>query len=171
LNANAADTPENDVLELPSSYTIPEIQQYHLIDPGRVEYNARMGHAYDAINDMRSCIHIYNACSLTKRIDVFGQRAATRAWAILNELRNDIRECATRYRIAFDALRKLGLPETSELQALSDDQLWGKDMTSARKPGDMKRKEPWFWSVGKPRNYTDSQWELECTSLVFLRLS
>ncbi|KAJ3556266.1 hypothetical protein NP233_g12018 [Leucocoprinus birnbaumii] len=165
----AADFPENDILELPSSYSFHEIHSANLITLARFEFHIRLGHAYDGIDDIRSTIHIYNACALSKRIDLYGQTAATRAWTILYSLKSDIRECTKRYRLAFTALSRLGLPATSELKSIQDSDLWGKDMTSLHKQGDSKRQEPWFWVIGKPKGHSDEQWQLELDRVRWFR--
>ncbi|KAJ3554489.1 hypothetical protein NP233_g12411 [Leucocoprinus birnbaumii] len=112
-------------------------------------------------DNIHTTIHIYNACALTKRIDVFSQEGNTRSWTVLNTLKDDICQCAKRYRLAFQALTRLGLPTDSELKPVGDNDLWGKDMMSLRKKGNSKREEPWFWLIGKPKECTDEQWQLE----------
>jgi hypothetical protein len=159
-----ADHPENEILELPSSYNANCFQQFDLTTLARLEYEIRLGYAYDSIDDIRSAIHIYNVSNHEKRTQVFGQRPTTRAWAVLNSLRDNIRECANRYRLSYSALVTLGLPGDSELKPIGDQDLWGKNMTSTSKQGDSKRKEPWYWVIGKPRDLSDDAWELECTS-------
>ncbi len=155
------DYPENDTLELPSSYSKDCIRHFGLNALAQFEHEIRLGHAYDTIDDIRSAIHIYNATTHEKRTQVFGQRPGTRAWQILTSLKNDVRECAKRYRLSYTALLALGLPQDSELKPIKDDQLWGKDMTSVSKQGDSKLKEPWYWVIGKPKELSDGAWQLE----------
>lgn len=160
-----AGQPENDKLELPSSYSTVQRQQSGIETLAEFEYEIRLGYAYDAIDDLRTTIHIYNASVREKKSQVFGQHPATRAGAILTSLKDDIRDCAKRYRLSYTALQALDLPENSELKPIGDDDLWGKDMTSTSKPGDSKRREPWYWVIGKPRDLSDAAWELECEYL------
>lgn len=162
-----ADHPESEILGLPSSYNAEDRQQFGLNTLATLEYDVRLGHAYDAIDDIRTAIHIYNASCQEKKTQVFGQRPQTRAWTILNSLKNDTRECAKRYRLSYSALLTLGLPKDSELKPIRDDDLWGKDVTSMTKQGDSKCKEPWYWVVGKPRDISDDAWELECKSFSY----
>lgn len=159
-----ADHPENERLELPSSYKPGCFQRFGLSALAHLEYEIRLGHAYDAIDDIRSAIHIYNVSNYEKRTQVFGQRPTTRAWAVLNTLKANIRDCAQRYRTSYSALLTLGLPQNSELKPIRDQDLWGKDVTSVSKQGDSKRKEPWYWVIGKPKDLPDNAWELECKS-------
>jgi len=154
--------PEDAKLKLPSSYDAPQGQQSSTKTLAEIEYEIRLGYAYDAINDLRTTIHIYNASVREKKSQVFGQHPATRASAILTSLKDDIRDCAKQYRLSYKALQALGLPKNSELKPIGDDDLWGKDMTSMAKPGDSKRREPWYWVIGKPRDLSDAAWELEC---------
>lgn len=153
--------PREWALELPSSYS-PDYHHCVGLDAlSRFEYEIRLGRAYDSIDDIRTAIHIYNASSREKQTQVFGQRPITRAQAILSSLKNDIRKCAKEYRSLYVALLALGLPQNSELRPIGDDELWGKDMTSTSKEGDWKRKEPWYWVIGKPKDLSDGAWELE----------
>ncbi len=160
------DYPENDTLELPSSYNEECIKGFGLNVLAQFEHEIRLGHAYDAIDEIRSAIHIYNAAVHEKSTQVFGQRPCTRAWQILTSLKNDVRDCANRYRLSYVALCALGLPQNSELKPIKDDELWGKSMTSMSKQGDSKLKEPWFWVIGKPKDLSDGAWQLECESLL-----
>lgn len=157
--------PENEVLKLPSSYAPDLRQQLSLGDLALFEYEIRLGHAYDSIDDIQTAIHVYNASSHKKRTEVFGQKPATRAWGIINNLKNDICECSKRYTLSYTALLALGLPSNSELKPIRDDDLWGKDMTSVSKQGSSKCKEPWFWVIGKPRDLSNDAWEFECRYL------
>lgn len=159
-----ADHPENEKLELPSSFNAGCFQPFGISILARLEYDIRLGHAYDAIDDIRSAIHIYNPSSHEKRKQMFSQRSTTRAWAVLNSLKDNIRDCAKRYHLSFSVLLVLGLPQGSELKPIRDHDLWGKDLTSVSKQGDSKRKEPWYWVIGKPKDLSDNAWELECAS-------
>jgi hypothetical protein len=160
-----ADYPENEILELPSSYNAKDRQQFGLGTLANFEYEVRLGHAYDTIDDIRTAIHVYNATCHEKKTQVFGQQPQTRAWAIVNSLKNDTRKCAKRYQLSYSALLALGLPKDSELKPIRDEDLWGKDVTSMTKQGDLKRKEPWYWVIGKPRDISDDAWEMECKSV------
>ncbi len=157
-----ADYPEDDTLELPSTYDATHHQQFGLATLAQFEYEIRLGYAYDAIDELRTAIHIYNVSSQEKQSQVHGQRPATRAWGIINGLKNDARECAKRYHLCYEALLALGLSRDSELKPITDGELWGRNMTSMTKQGDSKRKEPWYWVIGKPRDISDDVWELEC---------
>ncbi len=88
------DYPENDTLELPSSYKKGHADSFGLGAFSQFEYEIRLGHAYDSIDDIRSAIHIYNAAIHEKQTQVFGQWPGTRAWQILTSLRNDTCGCA-----------------------------------------------------------------------------
>lgn len=155
------DFPEDETLELPSSYNTNHNQQFGLDTLAQLEYEIRLGHAYDTIDDLRTAIHVHNASNHEKRTQVFGQRPSTRARVVLNSLKQDIRECAKRYRLSYSALVALGLPKDSELKPIGESELWGKDMTSMSKLGDSKHKEPWYWVIGKPRDVSDGAWEQE----------
>ncbi len=139
----AADHSENDTLELPLSYNPFDRQKFNRDTLARFEYEIRLGHAYDAIDDPRNAIHIFNASAREKKTHVYGQQPGTRARGILSSLKDDIHECAKRYQLTYTNLLTLGLPNNSELKPINDNDLWGNDMTSTRKQGDSRRKEPW----------------------------
>lgn len=161
------DFPENVKLELPSSFNSDHTQQIGLHTIAQVEFGIRLGQAYDAIDDIRTAIHIYNASSRERRTQVFGQRLGTRACTVLLSLKQDIRDSAKQYQSVYSCLVALGLPEDSELKPISEKELWGKDMTSTTKIGDSKQKEPWYWVIGKPKNISNSTWGLERKYFLF----
>lgn len=162
-----ADNPEDETLELPSSYNANRLESFGLGTLANLEFTIRLGHAYDAIDDIRTSIHIYNTSSREKRTQLSGQRSGTRAWSILNSIKNDTRECAKRYHLSYSALLTLGLPGDSELKPIREEDLWGRDMALMTKQGESKRKEPWYWVIGKPRDISNGDWELECKSVPY----
>ncbi|KAJ3565598.1 hypothetical protein NP233_g7533 [Leucocoprinus birnbaumii] len=113
---------------------------------------------------------------IEEAIEIESMQAAVREQVAKNDMdrdnlsnAHDICQCAKHYRLAFQALTRLGLPADSELKPISDNNLWGKDMTSLRKKGDSKREEPWFWLIGKPKDCTDEQWQLELDRVRWFR--
>ena len=133
-----------------------------------IEYQLHEGQAYDALEDVREKIKIFNANLDFKKANVFGQRANTRAQAFLSQLSADKISGAEKYRVARRALIRLGLSESdTSLQELHDDQLYGKGATRPARLGDSKREDPWFWMVGRPSGLTSREqtdWSLECGS-------
>lgn len=157
----SADHPENEILELPSSYKSQDLPRFGLSITALIEHEIRLGHAYDSIDDIRTGIHIYNATTYERWTQMFGQRQGTRASTVLSALKSDIQEYLKRYRSSYTALLALGLPKSSELRPIEDNELRGKDVTAMRKQGDSKRKEPWFRVIGKPRDLSNDDWEME----------
>ncbi len=166
INTVDPKTPELDKLLLPSSFEPALRKHLGLTSLGTIEYRLREGQAYDALNDLREKIKIFNANSNFKKNNVFGQSANTRACAFLKQLSADKVNAADKYRIARQALINLGLSNSDPvLQELHNDQLHGKDTGQAAKLGDSKKEDPWFWTVGRPSSFTikeQNEWSLEC---------
>jgi len=159
-------SPEKEDLMLPSYFDqhIRERLGLTLLVP--IEYQLREGQAYDALEDVREKIKIFNTNLDFKKANVFGQRANTRAQVFLSQLAADKVSGAEKYRVVRRALIRLGLSESdTSLQELHNDQLYGKDASRPARLGDSKKEDPWFWMVGRrsglsPREQTD--WSLEC---------
>ena len=163
----AADSmsPEKEKLLLPSSFDQHLRQHFGLTSLALTEYKLREGQAYDALQDLRETIKIFNAHLDFKKTNVFGQRANTRAQDFLRQLSADKYSAAEKYRVARRALIALGLPESNTVfQELHDNHLYGKDMSRPAKMGDSKREDPWFWTVKMPSELTpekQNEWSLE----------
>ena len=166
INAVDPKTPELDKLLLPSSFDPALHEHLGLTSLGAIEYHLQEGQAYDALNDLREKIKIYNTNSDYKKKSVFGQSANTRTQAFLKQLSADKVNAADKYRIARQALISLGLSNSDPmLQELHNDQLYGKDTSQSAKLGDSKQEDPWFWTVGRPSSFTvkkQTEWSLEC---------
>jgi hypothetical protein len=158
-------SPEKEELMLPSYFDQHMHESLGLTSLAAIEYQLREGQAYDALEDVREKIKIFNANLDFKKANVFGQRANTRAQAFLSQLSADKVSGAEKYRVARRALIRLGLSESdTSLQELHDDQLYGKDASRPARLGDSKKEDPWFWMVGRrsgatPREQND--WSLE----------
>ena len=154
---------------LPSSFDRHLHEGLGLTSLAAIEYQLREGQAYDALEDVREKIKIFNANLVFKKANVFGQRANTRAQQFLSQLAVDKVSGAEKYRVARQALIRLGLSELdASLQELHDDQLYGKDTSRPARLGDSKKEDPWFWTVGRPSGLTPKEqtgWSLECESL------
>lgn len=59
--------PENETLELPSSYALDLRRQFVLGGLASLEYEIRLDHAYDSVDDIRTAIHIYNTMQAVTR--------------------------------------------------------------------------------------------------------
>jgi len=166
INAVDPKVPELEKLLLPSSFEPALREHLGLTSLGAIEYRLREGQAYDALDDLREKIKIFNANSDFKKKNVFGQSANTRAHAFLKQLSTDKVSAADKYRLARRALVSLGLSNSDPvLQELHNDQLYGKDTSRPAKLGDSKKEDPWFWTVGIPSSFTvkeQAEWSLEC---------
>ena len=157
--------PEKEKLMLPSSFDQHLREGLGLTSLAAVEYQLREGQAYDALEDVREKIKIFNANLNFKKANVFGQRANTRAQQFLSQLAADKVSGAEKYRVAHRALIRLGLSESDA----HNDQLYGKDASRPARLGDSKKEDPWFWTVGRPSGLTPKEqtdWSLECESSI-----
>ena len=161
-------SPEKEQLLLPSYFDQHVRERLGLTSLAGIEYQLREGQAYDALDDVREKIKIFNANLDFKKANVFGQRTNTRAQNFLSQLAADKVSGAEKYRVARRALIRLGLSESdASLQELHNDQLYGKDTSRPARLGDSKKVDPWFWTVGRPSALTpkeQSDWSLECES-------
>lgn len=159
-------SPELENLLLPSSFDVSDHQQLGLTELGKIEYQLRLGQAYDALEEVRTKIKIFNTNRDFKNKSIFGQGPNTRARQYLRTLSEDKVHAADKYRRAWRALLMLGLPKNHQpLRPLHDSELWGKDTSRPSQLGDTKLEEPWFWSVGIPSGLSDTEhaeWKVEC---------
>jgi hypothetical protein len=173
LSINAVDpmSPEHEKLLLPSSFNQVLRERLGLTTLAVIEYQLREGQAYDALDDLCEKIKIFNVNLDFKKKNVFGQGANTRAQAFLKQLAADKVNAADKYRIAYRALKSLGLSGSDlSLQALHDNQLFGKDASRLATLGDSKREDPWFWTAVRPSNLSPKEqadWSLECKACFY----
>jgi hypothetical protein len=164
-------SPEQEKLLLPSSFNQVLRKQFDLTSLAIIEYQLREGQAYDALDDLREKIKIFNVNLDFKKKNVFGQGPNTRAQGFLKQLTADKVHAAEKYRMAYRALISLGLSkDKTDLEELHDDQLFGKDASRPSKLGDSKKEDPWFWTVGRPHGLSakeQAEWSLECKSYSF----
>jgi hypothetical protein len=159
-------SPEQELLFLPSSFQHLERERLGLTELAGIEYDLRMGQAYDALEELRTRIKIFNTNLDFKKRNVFGQGPNTRAQQYLCTLSEDKISAADKYRRVRAALLRLGLSEhDTSLCALHDSELWGKDTSRPARLGDSQKEEPWFWTVGVPSGLSkveQSEWSVEC---------
>jgi len=164
-------SPELENLFLPSSFQrSSDRKKLGLAELAELEYELRLGQAYDALDDLRTKIKIFNTNLDFKKHNIFGQQSNTRARQYLQTLSVDKVSAADKYRQARQALLILGLSKTDQsLRPLHDHELWGKDTSHLAQLGDTKREEPWFWTVGIPSQLSKSEqteWSVECEFLM-----
>ncbi|KAJ3562098.1 hypothetical protein NP233_g9786 [Leucocoprinus birnbaumii] len=161
---------QKEQLYLPSSFDKERRQALDIGKIAEIEYQIRLGQAYDAIDSLRTAVYLYNSAKIQKRKHVRGNCYNTRANTILNQLSDDKYGCAQVYRLAYQALISLGLAEDSLLQPLHRDQLWGHDMTRMQGPGESSIPEPWWWMVGKPPDTCQEAWHIELDRVRWFRM-
>lgn len=166
--------PETEKLYFPSSFNQAVRSSLQLNKLAAVEYSLREGQAYDALENVRLAIKIFNFNLDFKKTYVHGQGPNTRAQEYLRTLTNDKKTAADTYRRSRAALIKLGLSETdSSLRELLDSELWSKDTSRPARLGDSRKEDPWFWTVGTPagmssKEKTDWSTESKRTSLLYI---
>lgn len=127
-----------------------------------MELRLRCGDAFDILSDLRDTIHEYNRTVTEKREKPSSQKIGTRAQAQLTEIKSRMAVLMQRYMSTFTLLTSLGcLTHKEGLYPLDEGQLWGKNVFLPHVTGDSSRENPWFWSVGKPAELSDTSWLIE----------
>ncbi|KAJ6607491.1 hypothetical protein B0H10DRAFT_2227795 [Mycena sp. CBHHK59/15] len=154
-----ADKPENEVLFFPSQFSETVRDEMKLA-------------ALAQVDDVRTAIMTFNYNRTIKRSEIHGVGANTRAQNYLKSLHNDIIVAADTYMRMREALIALGLPSTDPvLQRLVKTELYGKGGTK-QAAGDAKKREPWFWSTGRPADMSAEEvpeWEAEVNRVKWFR--
>lgn len=154
--------PEFTPLQLPSSFTLDQRGSYNLTGAAHIELQLRRGDAFDVLSDIRDTIHEYNCVMTEKRAGPGGQNIATRVQTEISEIRSRMEALIPRYMSTFAALTSLGcLTQKEGLHPLDKSQLWGKNVFLPHATGDSSRDNPWFWSVGKPVELSETSWLIE----------
>ncbi|KAJ6535031.1 hypothetical protein B0H19DRAFT_900657, partial [Mycena capillaripes] len=163
---------EKDDLFLPSTFTAETRSDLNLQALAQVEYELRMGQAFDALGELRTAIKTLNWNLQIKKEAIHGTGALTKAQNFLKTLSNDIQLAADAYRRARVALVKLGMPEDhSVLKSLQKSDLFGKSGQRVRM-GDSKLQDSWFWTTSRPADLTEVEemaWEKELSRVKWFR--
>ncbi len=164
IDAVDPNTPELANLFLPSSFQ--GSSDHEMTELAKLEYELQLGQAYDALDEVRTKIKIFNFNLDFKKNNVFSQRPNTRVQQYLKTLSADKINAADKYRQARQALLNLGLSKNDQsLRPLHHHELWGKDTSHLARLGDTKKEEPWFWTVGMPNGLSEAEqteWSVEC---------
>lgn len=157
--------PEAAAILLPSSFSAGDRHSKGLDAMASVEYDIRQGQAHDALRNLRSEISIRNWNIREKKAQIHGIGANTRAQNYLKTLSNNIQSAGDMYRRARTALIALGMSDNDPvLQPLLPKEQHGKSALKS-KPGQLRHKEPWFWTIQRPEGLDVTQerdWEREC---------
>lgn len=156
------DKPEAVPLQLPSSFTSDQRIFYKLTEAADVELQLRHGRTFDILSELRDTIHEFNASITEKRANSGSQNVATRAQTQLSNIKSRMVALMEKYMSSFTALTSLGCQTSKEgLYPLDESQLWGKNVFLPHVIGDSTRENPWYWSVGKPAELSDTSWLIE----------
>lgn len=157
--------PESEPLLLPSHFNEAFRTRLGLTTAAQAEYQIRIGCAHDRLESIRTAIQSYNHNVAIKAKNAYGQKHATRARTIVDEIVGDARKHAAKYRRTRNALLTLGFPPNDPvLQPLLDTQLWAKNTAIPAKLGDSRTEDPWFWHIACPAGFTTAEkaeWRLE----------
>lgn len=124
-----------------------------------VELQLRHGRAFDILAELRDTIHEFNSSITEKRANLGSQNVATQAQTQLASIHSRMVALMGEYMLSFTALTSLGCQTSKEgLYPLNESQLWGKNIFLPHAIGDSSRENPWFWSVGKPAELSDTSW-------------
>ncbi|KDQ05894.1 hypothetical protein BOTBODRAFT_122150 [Botryobasidium botryosum FD-172 SS1] len=148
LTQISIDEVENITLHLPSDFSATDRSRLGLHDLGKYEYDLREGEAYDAIRHLREALKENFISVQFKKKNVRGQKDSTRSHTVLKKMKEDVHQCAQKYRQARAALVSLGLDTvSSKLQPLHDRECYLRDVTQKRRLGAEEVVEPWFWTL------------------------
>ncbi|KDQ05565.1 hypothetical protein BOTBODRAFT_122582, partial [Botryobasidium botryosum FD-172 SS1] len=178
LTQISIDEVENITLHLPSDFSATDRSRLGLHDLGKYEYDLRElrclreGEAYDAIRHLREALKENFISVQFKKKNVRGQKDSMRSHTVLKKMKEDVHQCAQKYRQARAALVSLGLDTvSSKLQPLHDRECYLRDVTQKRRLGAEEVVEPWFWTLeditkdGEPL----SEWSLNVDSVRWFR--
>lgn len=154
--------PELTPLQLPSSFTPDQWQQYGLMAATPIELQLRRDDAFNTLSSLRDTIHEYNQTITEKRVNPSSQKIGTRVQVQLAEIKSRMEALMRQYMSSFTALTALGCSTREEgLYPLEKSQLWGKNIFIPHVTGDSSKENPWFWSVGKPAGLSEASWLIE----------
>ncbi|KAJ2930711.1 hypothetical protein H1R20_g6389, partial [Candolleomyces eurysporus] len=143
------ESPESVPLNLPSSFPQHIRAQLKLETLASEEYRLREGQAHNTLEGLRLTIQTYNFNLDFKKSNV----------------REDKKKAAARYTRARQALLNLGLPANNKvLRKLDHTKLHGKNTAKPPNLGDLKREDPWFWNVGRPKAMSEKEereWQIK----------
>ncbi|KAJ3558488.1 hypothetical protein NP233_g11498 [Leucocoprinus birnbaumii] len=163
------DAPERTHLFLPSSFPLEDRKSPLLKKAAKAELLLRRGHAYDLLQDIRDSIHEYYYFVTEKGLNPNSQSLATRNQQPLRDLVSSQEVLINQYMHCFETLQRLGITEDDELNPLSKDQLWGKNVFLPHQLGDSTKEFPWFWFVGRSDRYTRDAWLVELERVRWFR--
>ncbi|KDQ18432.1 hypothetical protein BOTBODRAFT_171279 [Botryobasidium botryosum FD-172 SS1] len=163
---------ENIILQLPSDFGATDRTQLGLDALGKCEYDLREGEAYDAIRHLREALKENFISVQFKKKNIHGQKDSTRSHTVLKKMKEDVHQCAQKYRQARAALVSLGLNTAStKLQPLHNRDCYLRNVTQKRRLSAEEVAEPWFWTLeditkdGEPL----SEWSLNVDSVRWFR--
>ncbi|KAF8576794.1 hypothetical protein K439DRAFT_1622571 [Ramaria rubella] len=139
-------TPEEDLLLLPSDFSAHQCAQLGLTNLAECERQLREGEANDALEHVQLAIKKHGINYGYKRKQIHGQRDNTRAQCILNASLAETNRHASKYHAACVALGMAA--DDSTYQPLDDSDLWMRSLAKGHELGDGTRQEPWIWTTG-----------------------
>ena len=156
--------PEDICLFVPSDFTEPERQLYHLEEIARVELDLRMGEANDTIKELHTQINFKLGLQSEKKRRTKFTKDITRATKIVRDAEREIQALATAYRLTREAIVALGGDGKNQYPPLTQKDLDAKTIRTGTAPGKSKETESWVF-MGARALVGDSvsaeEWDLD----------
>lgn len=144
------DTPEEDELYLPSSFSKGDRDEFGLVALAEKEMKMRRIYAESELEIVKLSIRMYIVDVGFKRKNVSGVDKGTRSQAILAKDRERRDKAMRRYNMHYDALVALGYDTADRhfqrIESSVAEQV--KDMRSPEKIGSGRKSDAWFWREG-----------------------
>ncbi|KZV78847.1 hypothetical protein EXIGLDRAFT_783167 [Exidia glandulosa HHB12029] len=147
----AEDTPEDEDLHLPSSFTPAEREDYGLTKLAEVELRLRRCYAESELELLKLSIRLYFVDVSGKRKHVEGIERHTRANSKISKDARKRDKHMERYNLHYKSMLSLGHDAKDKMfQTISSDIVKKvKDMTKSQELGTGTKPDAWFWREGK----------------------
>lgn len=130
---------------------------------GEYEWQLRLAQARDALNGLRQNLRVRDFLTKKKKDWARGVRQNTRSQTVISQTQNKVTACATRYRIARNALSRLatslekGTTWNLEFRLLNDGDIQG---LPAEGWGEGRRMLSWIWTTQDVSDNVDNEPQL-----------
>ena len=144
-----ADSPEKEVLYIPSDFSEAQRVKLGLIDLGKQERQLHEGAACDAIQAVRTIKKTLSSMRANKKAQDYGQQMHTRSIAQICDVEHRQAIVISDYSAARNAMLKLGLSKDDpRFPPLNNQDLYRKPTNVKRAVGDSRRPDGKLWASG-----------------------
>ena len=154
-------------LGLPSSFDMAERVQMGLGRLEEIEIELREGQANDALEALRAGLAEKSLRFRTEVKPAKGQRTMTRAWDSIHRADKQIKAAVGSYRLARNALERLGAGEEllNQYQEIRKEDLkMSRDIVEENRVGQRSSELAWFWRLDRKRDGDQGEFLKECES-------